>query len=134
MTPEAGRICQVTVEIAVHDEQEAGAVSAASHLEEDDAVSAWLRASDATPEEVEARRERLAKYLQAAAEQGREHGEAFWSLCENVKIIGDMVMDVSRRFEVVEGALEALDTKVDGIASGGTHARNAWSQRREAST
>lgn len=51
-----------------------------------------------------------------------------------MKIIGDMVMDVSRRFEVVEGALEALDTKVDGIASGGTHARNAWSQRREAST
>jgi len=51
--------------------------------------------------------------------------EALFSLCEDVKIIGNMLMDVSHRTEAVEHKLESMDTKTNESA----RTRSAWSQR-----
>ncbi|AEM88983.1 hypothetical protein [Streptomyces violaceusniger] len=119
----------MTDEIAVGDEQEDDAPSLASPFS-DEAVSAWLLRRGATADEVKAYLERREAHLQTVVAEREEREKAFWSLCEHVKLIGDMVLDSSNRLERIERTLETLSTTVDGIVNGATIARSTWSQHR----
>lgn len=65
------------------------------------------------------RLERAPEAALALAGQQKERDDAFLALRGDVRIIGDMLVDISKRLESVEA----------NVAQDGARARGAWSQR-----